>query len=296
MALLKYRDNDGNWTTIYHDVMLAVKNRLRCDKNLGDVKDVTEARANLGLAGDNNHTHYHDDRYLEKIRNVKKELEESFQDFKNKIQRDVANMISLISSKLQELSDNNTQMRNDIEDFKRFVFKKGMIIDWYGTADNIPAGWHLCDGTNGTPDLRDRFVLGAGGDFPLEAKGGNASIKLTVDMIPEHRHTIFAGGGTDWDNHWPVAIAVQTTPDYVSGTVITNGVYNEKSPIGNSAGSGGRRSTDTGERKNSPYRKGANGTGANSNGGVVIGPESVEQQADVKVMPPYCALFKIMKL
>ena len=39
---------------------------------------------------------------------------------------------------------------------------KGIVTMWSGTINNIPFGWALCDGTNGTPDLRGRFVLGTG--------------------------------------------------------------------------------------------------------------------------------------
>lgn len=303
MALLKFKGNDGAWKTMFRDMMFAIKNRLRCDKNLHDVVDIAEARKALGIIGDNNHTHYHDDRYLAKINAVRDEINKmmtTLQDFKNKIQRDVTDMLSRmndnLNQRLREIGNENMQMRREIDDFKRFVFKRGMIIDWYGAVNNIPAGWHLCDGTSGTPDLRDKFVLGAGGNFPLNGVGGKKSIKLTVDMIPEHRHTIFAAGGTDWDTHWPIAFAVQTHPDNISGTIVTNGVYNEKSPIGNSAGAGGRQNMDTGERENSPYKKGNKGTGCNDTGGVTITPESVEQQVAVDIMPPYCALFKIMKM
>jgi len=41
------------------------------------------------------------------------------------------------------------------------------IIMWSGAVDQIPEGWVLCDGNNGTPDLRDKFVLGAGGSLPV---------------------------------------------------------------------------------------------------------------------------------
>ena len=54
-----------------------------------------------------------------------------------------------LEQKIQEFNNNSTQMRREIDDFKRYVFKRGMIIDWYGAINNIPAGWHLCDGTNG---------------------------------------------------------------------------------------------------------------------------------------------------
>lgn len=38
----------------------------------------------------------------------------------------------------------------------------GMIMLWNGAVVDIPSGWHLCDGTVGTPDLRNKFVIGAG--------------------------------------------------------------------------------------------------------------------------------------
>jgi len=45
------------------------------------------------------------------------------------------------------------------------AFVKGMIILWYGNTNNIPNGFALCDGTNDTPDLRDKFVIGAGSNY-----------------------------------------------------------------------------------------------------------------------------------
>ena len=42
-----------------------------------------------------------------------------------------------------------------------------MIILWSGSADNIPDGWALCDGNNGTPDLTDKFVIGAGCEYSM---------------------------------------------------------------------------------------------------------------------------------
>ena len=49
------------------------------------------------------------------------------------------------------------------------AFVAGMILIWSGAANAIPSGWNLCDGTNGTPNLTERFVVGAGG-------GGNSSV------------------------------------------------------------------------------------------------------------------------
>ena len=65
----------------------------------------------------------------------------------------------------------------------------GCIVLWSGAASDIPAGWHLCDGTSGTPDLRDRFVIGAGSTYAPGATGGNAQITLTENQLPAHKHT-----------------------------------------------------------------------------------------------------------
>lgn len=49
----------------------------------------------------------------------------------------------------------------------------GGIIMWSGLIVDIPSGWQLCDGTNGTPNLRDRFVVGAGSTYATGTTGGS---------------------------------------------------------------------------------------------------------------------------
>ena len=53
---------------------------------------------------------------------------------------------------------------------QQFLVPSGGIIMWSGTIASIPAGWYLCDGNNGTPDLRDKFVVGARQDASSIAK------------------------------------------------------------------------------------------------------------------------------
>jgi len=52
----------------------------------------------------------------------------------------------------------------------------GTVLAWNGAADSVPAGYALCDGSNGTPDLRDRFIMGAGKDHPPMLTHGNEHI------------------------------------------------------------------------------------------------------------------------
>lgn len=60
----------------------------------------------------------------------------------------------------------------------------GIITMWSGLISEIPNGWYLCNGANGTPDLRGRFVYGASVDGDINAKGGSADA-----IVVEHTHT-----------------------------------------------------------------------------------------------------------
>lgn len=65
----------------------------------------------------------------------------------------------------------------------------GGIIMWSGTVANIPSGWRLCDGGGGTPDLRGRFVAGAGGSYSVGNTGGADTVTLTTSQMPSHNHS-----------------------------------------------------------------------------------------------------------
>jgi hypothetical protein len=60
----------------------------------------------------------------------------------------------------------------------------GVISLWYGAIGSVPVGWYLCDGANGTPDLRDKFVVGAGSTYSVNATGGTADA-----VVVSHNHT-----------------------------------------------------------------------------------------------------------
>lgn len=94
----------------------------------------------------------------------------------------------------------------------------GIVAMWSGSAASIPTGWALCDGGGGRPDLRDRFVIGAGGALSPGATGGASSAStssngshshtgsttdatvLTVNQLPAHGHDIFAANGSGSSN------------------------------------------------------------------------------------------------
>jgi hypothetical protein len=64
---------------------------------------------------------------------------------------------------------------------------KGIISMWYGSIASVPNGWALCNGDNGTPDLRNQFVVGAGDTYAVAGTGGATT----------HTHTVNATETTD---------------------------------------------------------------------------------------------------
>lgn len=68
----------------------------------------------------------------------------------------------------------------------------GLISMWSGSIGAIPEGWSLCDGKNNTPDLRNRFIVGAGEEYSVGGVGGSKEVVLTSNEIPSHSH----GAGT----------------------------------------------------------------------------------------------------
>jgi len=82
----------------------------------------------------------------------------------------------------------------------------GLIAIWSGAIVDIPEGWQLCDGTNGTVDLRDKFVVGAGTGYNPGDTGG-AETHVHDFTIAPHNHTlqeganIAEGTGYDWETN-----------------------------------------------------------------------------------------------
>ena len=61
----------------------------------------------------------------------------------------------------------------------------GLIAIWSGSVGSIPSGWVLCNGANGTPDLRNSFILGAGNTYAVGATGGSKDA-----IVVSHTHSI----------------------------------------------------------------------------------------------------------
>jgi len=134
----------------------------------------------------------------------------------------------------------------------------GGIIMWSGSVVSIPTGWAICDGNNGTPNLQDRFLVGAGSSYAVGAIGGSADATLV-----SHSHT---------------ATSSVSDPGHFHRTDLTNGNTNGASFSG---GNGSRGTVDTGLAS----------TGITV--GTTISTEGFP--ATDKNLPPYYALAFIMR-
>lgn len=135
-------------------------------------------------------------------------------------------------------------------------FSAGMIMLWSGSIASIPSGWVLCNGSNGTPDLRDRFVVGAGSTYAVNATGGSADA-----IVVSHTHT--------------------------ATSTVTDPGHNHSLVAGQEAvGAGG----DTGYRQNSGV------TGTSTTGITVATSIASSGSSGTNAnLPPYYALAYIMK-
>jgi len=118
------------------------------------------------------------------------------------------------------------------------VVPSGVILLWSGSTGSIPSGYLLCDGTNGTPDLRDRFIIGAGNAYAVNAIGGTADAIVPVHTHaatstvtdPGHFHTVSVsggGGGTQQLTGSPgQSPATQQTNQVPTGITVATSVAN----------------------------------------------------------------------
>lgn len=90
---------------------------------------------------------------------------------------------------------------SDVTTFVLPSVAPGMITPWSGAIVDIPSGWTLCDSNNGTPDLRDKFIVGAGDTYSVDDTGG-ATPHSHPFISDVHFHNIDSGldinGGTDY--------------------------------------------------------------------------------------------------
>lgn len=158
----------------------------------------------------------------------------------------------------------------------------GGIIMWSGIVATIPSGWALCNGSNGTPDLRDKFVIGAGSTYSPSNTGGSSTVTLLEANLPSHTHT-WTGTTTSAGGHTHTV----TDPGHSHATERFSGV-NRGQDGGAAWGyiSGTTAAQTTGITVASVAGHTHDVTGTNDNTG---------SGTAVNILPPYFALAYIMR-
>lgn len=137
----------------------------------------------------------------------------------------------------------------------------GMISLWYGSIGSVPTGWYLCDGSNGTPDLRDRFIVGAGSTYSVAATGGSKDA-----IVVSHTHTATSSVTDPGHGH-----LIRTDP--------------------NGGGGGGGNFVNTTSGTSSTFTAATNTTGVS----VATTNASTGVSGTNANLPPYYALAYVMK-
>lgn len=152
-----------------------------------------------------------------------------------------------------------------------WMIPSGMIAMWHGTIATIPAGWYLCNGSNGTPDLRDKFIAGAKQD-----SGGVAKTNITGALLQS--------GGEISHAHNAGTLGAVSNGEHVH-TFTTDGHYHQLGEAGEDCvgGGGWQRTTTT-----------VQDTGTTASGGAHTHTISGAAAATTTVQPFY-ALAYIMK-
>lgn len=95
------------------------------------------------------------------------------------------------------------EVRSTVGETEFYMVPRGAIIMWSGLVTEIPSGWGLCDGSQGTPDLQGRFVVGynsVDADYDIIGNtGGEKNHTLTIAEMPAHTHS-FRVYDFDWDH------------------------------------------------------------------------------------------------
>jgi hypothetical protein len=129
-----------------------------------------------------------------------------------------------------------TTQGNGLTAIWKDAFVTGMIMMWSGTIATIPSGWYLCNGSNGTPDLRNRFVIGAYADSSGTAyttvTGSNTQTGGSKDaIVVSHTHSTTV---TDpGHNHTANTVAVRGGPDVQVVANYPSDYYNQNVGINN---------------------------------------------------------------
>jgi hypothetical protein len=196
----------------------------------------------------------------------------------------------------------------------QYFVPQGAILMWSGSIASIPTGWALCNGgtyakSDGSgnvtvPDLRDKFLVGAGSTYAVAATGGatsntptitvtNEAIALTTNQLPAHSHTATV---TDTGHSHTATVSAHTHSGVLTGVASTVGVAagtNYSLPATFSSGNTGSTTPTATVASNTT---GITVSNANTGTGATHVHNNTATCASVPTLPPYYALAFIYKL
>jgi len=166
------------------------------------------------------------------------------------------------------------------------AFVTGMIILWSGAANAIPSGFVLCNGSNSTPDLRGRFVVGYAdndSDYDVGDQAGSKQVTLSTSQLPSHNHSVSVSGTTSTKS---LTGDITKISECYNVAGAATGVFTKKgtgnSPVTGSSSTSPTAGVDFDASHDHTFS--ASGTSGNEGSGSAI-----------ENRPPYYALCYIMK-
>lgn len=164
----------------------------------------------------------------------------------------------------------------------------GVILLWSGAIGAIPSGWVICDGLNSTPDLRDRFVVGAGTTYAVGATGG----QNTITAVPAHTHGVGNLANASGGAHTHTG-TTSNTGAHTHNVTSANGNNGALSGFANTgiANAAGPSATSTDGAHSHTFTTDSSGAHTHT----ISGDTASSGNASVDVRPLYYALCYIMK-
>ena len=198
-----------------------------------------------------------------------------------------------------------------IERLRLYLVPGGFIGMWSGSAETIPTGWALCDGTNGTPDLTERFILGAGKGYTPGTTGGAKTATPSVAAGSAHAGIAVQNAALSiWTGAAGTGIGIQgttldgnTLPSHAHGVPAGHGsgsswglFQRDYTATGDNSTRAAGASWAHGHGVSDPGHAHAVGSSEHSHGLTDGGHTHALTAQAMSTLPPYYALCFIMKL